>query len=114
MKILSQSSMNRFRRWRDLVAQLVARDLKAQYKRSSLGILWSLVNPMLQLLVFGFLFKSVLRVNIPRFSAYAFTGMLIFTWLSTSILMGARAITGNRELIRRPGFPSAILPIVAV
>jgi len=100
--------------WHDLAYELVSRELKSQYKRSALGIAWSLVNPLLQLLVFGFLFQMVLSVKIPRYSAYAFCGMLIWTWLQASIIQGARSITGNRDLVRRPGFPTAVLPVVSV
>jgi lipopolysaccharide transport system permease protein len=99
---------------RDLLRELVAREMKVQYKRSALGIAWSLVNPLLQLLVFGFVFKFVLAVAVPRYSAYAFTGMLVWSWFQMSLVQGARAITGNRDLVKRPAFPAAILPVVAV
>jgi len=105
------------RRWiylRDLLRELVAREMKIQYKRSALGIAWSLANPLLQLLVFGFVFKFILAVAVPKYSAYAFTGMLVWSWFQMSLAQGARSITANRDLVRRPGFPSAILPVAAV
>jgi lipopolysaccharide transport system permease protein len=66
------------------------------------------------LVVFHFLFRVVLSVNIPRYSSFAFSGLLVFTWFQTSLFQSAGAITDNRELIRQPGFPSAILPAVTV
>jgi lipopolysaccharide transport system permease protein len=99
---------------RDLLYQLVSREVKVQYKRSSLGILWSLANPLFQFLVFGFLFSKVFAMSTTRYSTYAFSGLLIWTWFQSSLAQGTRAITGNRELIKRPGFPVAVLPIVSV
>src|SRR4051812_45204987 len=96
---------------RDLLLELVSRDIKIQYKRSSLGIFWSLANPLFQFFVFGFLFAKVFAVNVQRYSAYAFTGLLIWTWFQAALLQGVRTITGNRELIKRPGFPVPILPV---
>jgi lipopolysaccharide transport system permease protein len=106
-------------RWRatylwDLLYELVSREVKVQYKRSSLGILWSLANPLFQFLVFGFLFSKVFAMSATRYSTYAFSGLLIWTWFQASLAQGTRAITGNRELIKRPGFPVAVLPVVSV
>ena len=99
---------------RDLVLELVGRDVKIQFKRSSLGVIWSLANPLFQFFVFGFLFAKVLSVSVPRYSTHAFTGLLVWTWFQAALTQGVRAMTGNRELIKRPGFPVSILPIVAV
>lgn len=99
---------------RDLLVALVTRDLKVRYKRSVLGMAWSLVNPLAQLLVFLFVFGQVLSLGGPRYAALVFTGVLAWSWFASSITQGAGAIVENRQLIRRPGFPSAILPVVAV
>lgn len=106
-------------RWRlpylfDLLHMLVVRDLRLQYKRSVLGIMWSLLNPLVMLLVFNFLFKLVLSLNIPKYSAFAFSGLLVWNWFQMSLLQSAGAITNNRDLIRQPRFPAAILPGVTV
>jgi lipopolysaccharide transport system permease protein len=99
---------------RDLVRALVARDMKVRYKGSALGIVWSLMNPLMQLVVFHFIFRLVLQLNIPRYSSFAFSGMLAWSWFQASLLDASGAMLNNRELIRRPGFPVAILPVVAV
>ena len=99
---------------RDLLLALVGRDLKVRYKRSVLGMAWSLVNPLAQLLVFVFVFGNVLDLGGPRYAALVFTGVLAWSWFASSITQGAGVIVDNRQLIRRPGFPSAILPVVAV
>lgn len=100
--------------YRDLIRELVLRDIKVRYKRSALGFAWTLANPLLYLVVFYFVFKLALEINIPRFGAFAFTGILVFSWLQSSLAQSASAIIGNRELVRSPGFSPAILPIVTV
>src|SRR5436190_23207694 len=99
---------------RDLLRELVGRDLKLRYKRSMLGMAWALINPLMQLVVFTFLFRKVVRLDIPHYSSYVFSGVLAWNWFQTSLYMGAGAIVDNRELIRRPRFPAAVLPAVTI
>ena len=96
----------------DLLRVLVDRDMKLLYKRSALGIAWTLINPLLQLAVFSFVFRSVIPINIPQFSSFAFSGLLIWTWSQTALFQATGLITSNKALIRQPNFPTAILPIV--
>lgn len=96
----------------DLLRVLVDRDMKLLYKRSALGIAWTLINPLLQLAVFSFVFRSVIPINIPKFSSFAFSGLLIWTWSQTALFQATGLITSNKALIRQPNFPTAILPIV--
>ncbi len=107
------------RRWRliylrDLLRELVVRDMKLRYKRSVLGLAWSLLNPLAQLLVFNFVFRLVLPVNIPKYSSFLFSGLLAWNWFASSLLLSTGAIVDNRDLVKRPGFPAAILPTVRV
>ncbi len=98
----------------DLLRELVVRDLKVRYKRSVLGFAWALVNPLMFLTVFYFLFKVALALDIPRFGPFAFTGMLVYTWFQSSVLQASGSITDSRELIRWPGFTAPVLPVVTV
>jgi lipopolysaccharide transport system permease protein len=95
-----------------LLRVLVDRDMKLLYKRSALGIAWTLINPLLQLAVFSFVFRSVVPINIPQFSSFAFSGLLIWTWSQTALFQATGLITSNKALIRQPNFPTAILPVV--
>jgi len=99
---------------RDLLRELVVRDMKLRYKRSVLGIVWSLLNPLFQMLVFIFLSRRVLSLDIPNYPAFVFTGVLAWSWFQSAVITTTGAITGNRELVKRPGFPTAILPVVTV
>ena len=99
---------------RDLLRELVVRDMKLRYKRSILGVAWSLLNPLTQLLVFSFLFRAVMPLHIPNYPSFVFTGVLAWSWFQGALFTAASAITDNRELIKRPRFPPAILPVVTV
>jgi len=110
------SKFNRRRKaylW-DLLVHLTIRDLKVRYEGSTLGFAWSLANPLLLLCVFYFLFQMVLSVDVRRFSSFTFSGILIWYWFSSSLTQAATSITASRELIKHPGFPIAVLPVVSV
>jgi lipopolysaccharide transport system permease protein len=98
----------------DLLHELVVRDLKLRYRRSVLGLLWTLLNPLAQLLVLNLVFRLVLPLEIPNYSLFLFTGLLAWNWFNTSLFAGTGSIVESRELIRRPGFPAAILPVITV
>jgi lipopolysaccharide transport system permease protein len=102
--------------YRDLVGEMVARELKLLYKRSFLGVAWTLINPLLQLLVLSVVFRSILKAgsNVEHYLAYAFSGILIWTWTQSALFQATGVITGNRILLRQPGFPVAMLPVVTV
>lgn len=98
----------------DLLRALVDRDMKLMYKRSVLGIAWTLINPLLQLLVFVCVFQGILKINFPQYASYVFTGLLVWNWFQNSLFQATGVIINSRPLIRQPGFPKAILPTVVV
>ena len=110
----SRLSLRRAAYLRDLLMQMISRDMKVLYKRSTLGVLWSLLNPLMQLLVFVFVFQRILELRMPgrtSYPAFTFVGILAWNWFSASVSQSASAVTGSKELIKRPGFPAAILPV---
>jgi len=98
----------------DLLRGLVARDVKVRYKGSVLGIAWGLVTPLAQLLVFVFLFRRVVDLKIPHYPSYVFSGVLAWGWTQSSLYGAATSLMDGRGLIRRPGFPPAVLPAATV
>lgn len=102
-----------FHLW-ELTGELVRRDVRLRYKRSVLGVLWSLLNPLLQLLVFSLIFGLLLPLNIPHFPLFLFVGLLAWNWFQASLTEATGAVVDNRDLVRRPGFPTVILPVVPV
>ena len=111
-------SLRQLFRHRALVQSLVARDLKARYRGSTLGLLWSFVNPLLLLSIYTFVFTTVMpgaRSNgIEHFSLFLFCGILPWTWFSSSLLESSNALIAGGNLIRKVLFPAEVLPIVTV
>jgi ABC-type polysaccharide/polyol phosphate export permease len=101
-------------RYRELVAMLVARDLKVRYKRSVLGMLWSLLNPLLQMAVYSFVFSIIMRVGIPDYPIFLLAGLLPWTLFSTSVSMAAGCLIANASLIRKVAVPQAVYPLALV
>jgi ABC-type polysaccharide/polyol phosphate export permease len=101
--------------YRDLIYNLVVRDLKVRYKNSALGILWSWVNPLLMMLVFTFVFKVLAGSNrLPDYPAFVLSGFLAWNLFSASVMGGVSSIVSNSHLIKKVYFPHEILPIANV
>lgn len=101
-------------RYRELVRNLVIRDLKARYKNSVLGFLWSLLNPLLMMGVFTVVFKVLMPNNIPNYPLFVLLGILPWNWCTSSVMGGITSITGNAHLIKKVAFPRELLPITTV
>ena len=103
-----------FDRYRFLIKQLVARDFKAKYKRSVLGILWSFLNPLLTMLVQYLVFSMLFRSSIPNFALYLLTGIVCFSFFSEATSMTLTSIVGNASLITKVYVPKYIYPLTRV
>jgi lipopolysaccharide transport system permease protein len=98
----------------DLIRELLVRDFKVRYRRSVLGIGWSLMNPLAQFAVFYAVFRWIIPVDVPDYAVFLLTGLLAWSWFQSALLAGCVAITENGSLLRQPAFPMAVLPVVAV
>ena len=96
----------------------MARDLKARYRGSVLGFLWSFVNPLLLLLIYTFVFTVVLDDfrggDVEPFALFMFCGILPWTWFSSALLESSNVLIAGGNLIRKVLFPAEVLPIVTV
>jgi ABC-type polysaccharide/polyol phosphate export permease len=104
-------------RYRGLIQSLVARDLKARYRGSVLGFFWSFVNPLLLLLVYSFVFSTVMKnttEGIQPYALFMFCGILPWTWFSASLSEATNSLISGGNLIKKVLFPAEILPIVSV
>jgi lipopolysaccharide transport system permease protein len=100
--------------YRDLLYELVRRDLKVQYEGTVLGFAWTLIMPFLHLGIFYFLFRVILEVKQSRFTSFAFIGIIGYTWFQSALSQAAGSTSGNRDLALRPGFPIPLLPFITV
>ncbi|HXG88420.1 MAG TPA: ABC transporter permease [Vicinamibacterales bacterium] len=105
-------------RYRGLIQTLVARDLKARYRGSVLGFFWSFINPLLLLLIYSFVFTTVLPNSqaqvLQPYALFMFCGILPWTWFSSSILESSNVLISGGNLIKKVLFPAEVLPIVTV
>lgn len=95
----------------DLIARLVRRELAVKYRGSVLGYLWSMVNPLLFMVVISLVFSYVVR-DIPHYHLYVLSGILFWNLTSNSILGGTHSIVGGATLIRKVKMPIWIFPVV--
>ncbi len=113
------ANLRRLFGYRALVQSLVARDLKARYRGSTLGFLWSFLNPLLLLLVYTFVFtvlpgtRGALTQD-PTYAVFMFCGLLPWTWFSSSLLESSTVLVSGGNLIRKVLFPAEVLPLVTV
>lgn len=112
------ANLRRLLRYRSLVQSLVARELKARYRGSLLGFFWSFINPLLLLLIYSFVFTTVLPglhpEEIQPYAVFLFCGLLPWTWFSASLSEAANVLISSGNLIKKVLFPAEVLPIVSV
>lgn len=101
-------------KYKDLFYQLVIRDIKLKYRRSFLGYLWSIFNPLFVMMVMTIIFSTMFKRNIENFPVYLLTGKMLFDFLSTSTKQGMKSVTGNGNLIKKTYVPKYIFPLSKV
>ena len=108
------ASLRELYKYRNLVVNLVVRDLKARYKNSVFGFLWSLLNPLGMMLVFTIVFTVLLPSQVDRYPIFLLCGLLPWTFFSAGVMVGITTITGNANLVKKVYFPREVLPISSV
>lgn len=101
-------------RYRELIRNLVVRDLKVRYRNSVLGFLWSLVNPLLMMLVFTVVFQVMLPQDIRAFPIFVLCAILPWNWFSASLNEAIPSVVNNAHLINKVYFPREVLPLSVV
>ncbi|UCH97360.1 MAG: ABC transporter permease [Candidatus Aminicenantes bacterium] len=97
-----------------LIYNLVLRDLKVKYKGSTLGFLWSLLNPLLMIVVYTIAFEYVIKIRVENFPIFLFSALLPWNFLSSTLSMGVTSITENSNLVKKVYFPREVLPLSIV
>ena len=100
--------------YRELIRNLVIRDLKVRYKNSVLGFFWSLANPLLQVATITIIFKYVLNIGIPNYSAYLLCAFLPWTFFQMSVLDASQSILQHGDLVKKIYFPREIFPLASL
>jgi lipopolysaccharide transport system permease protein len=107
-------SLKEIYKYREMLKNLVRKELRTRYKGSVLGFLWTFINPLLQLLVYTVIFSTVMRINIDRFYIFMFVALLPWIFFSTSVQSSSSTIISNKDLIKKIYFPRVVLPVSVV
>lgn len=106
--------LKNFYRYRGLFSELVKRDIKLKYRRSILGYLWSVLNPLLIMLVMVVVFSTFFRFDIENFPVYLLTGQTLFGFFTEATSMAIASIIGNAALIKKTYVPKYIFTVSRV
>lgn len=99
--------------FRELLWTLILRELRVRYKNSALGFFWSLLNPLVTVMVMTVVFKYVMGMQIPNYSAYILVAYLPWTFFQYAILDSSQTIIGYMPVIKKIYFPRELLPLGA-
>jgi len=100
--------------YRDLILQMTIRNITVRYKRSILGVFWTLLEPILTMMVMSFVFTAILSRSIPHFPIYLFCGLIVWGFFSTSTNSAMRDFVATERLISRVYLPQSVFVIVAI
>ena len=99
---------------RELIGALVAKQIKLRYRGSVLGFLWTLLHPLLLMLVYTLVFSVYFRLDMEKYPAFLFTGLLPWIWFASSLQQGVTCILDGAGLVTRSRFPAEVLPVVTL
>ena len=102
--------LEKYKRHQFLFEELVKRDFKKKYKRTVLGMLWSVLSPLLTLLVMRLVFTQFFGRNTPHYTTYLFCGNLIFAFFNESTSQGMSSLMGNAAIFTKARWIRALLP----
>ena len=100
--------------FRNLISELVKRDIKKKYRRSVLGYLWSMLNPLLMMLITAMVFSHLFRFDIPNYPLYLLTGQIIFTFYSEATNFAMGSILENGGLIKKVYVPKYLYTLSGI
>jgi ABC-type polysaccharide/polyol phosphate export permease len=98
----------------DVLQELVKRDIKVRYKRSVLGIFWTMLNPLLMMVIMTIVFENLFRQTIPNFPIYVLSGYVVWAFFSQSTMSASTSVLDSAGLTRKVYLPQALLPLACI
>ena len=112
------NSLKIFKKYMYLLSQLVSRDFKVKYKRSVLGVLWSVLNPLLTMAILYMVFTTVFNMrssgSIKNYAVYLLSGIVLWNYFAEATNLSLGAVCGNFNLITKVYMPKYIFPLSKV
>jgi ABC-2 type transport system permease protein len=97
-----------------MLRNLISKELQVRYKNSALGFFWTFLNPLLMLVVYSFVFSTIMRSDMKDFSIYLFIGLLAWNYIAGSVLQGTGCMVANGSLLKKVYFPREVIPLSIV
>ncbi len=106
--------LKNFQKFQPLLGELVMRDVKIKYKKSVLGVFWTLLNPLLMMLVLSIVFSRLLRFNVANYPVYILCGQVMFNFFSESTSSAMTSILDNAPLIKKVYIPKYLFTLARI
>jgi ABC-type polysaccharide/polyol phosphate export permease len=100
--------------YRDLIRALIVRDLTVRYRRSAIGFLWTMLHPLMMMVVLEVVFSTLFRFTLKDYPVYVFSGILFWNFFSQSVISSMNSLKGNAALLQKLPVPKAVFPIATV
>jgi len=110
---MSTTSLELRKNW-FILSSLVSREFKLKYRRSFLGVAWSVLNPLLMMIVMTLVFSTIFRFNVPNYPAYLILGQVFFNFMVASTTAGMGSILASSSLIKKVKIEKAVFPLTSV
>ena len=106
--------LSRLIAYRTLVKYLVLKDIKVKSRGTYLGVAWTLMNPLVTIVMYFIVFQHIFRVTVPNFLAFFLVGLLMWIFFARSIATAATCVLDNDAMVKKAAFPLEILPVASV
>lgn len=101
-------------RYRELIWALALKELRVRYKRSVLGFLWALLNPLMMMIILTLVFGSLMRFSIDHYAIFLLSMLLPWTFFSQALAYSVESVVGNAQLLKKVRVPQLVFPVAAV
>jgi homopolymeric O-antigen transport system permease protein len=101
-------------RYRELIWALALKELRVRYKRSVLGFLWALLNPLLTMIILTLVFGTIMRFSIDHYAIFLLSMLLPWTFFSQALAYSVESVVGNAQLLKKVHVPQLVFPMAAV
>ena len=94
----------------ELVIVITQKELKVRYKSSFLGYIWSLANPLLFAIIYFFVFKTIMKIQIPNYTLFLIAGLFPWQWFANATINSPFSFLNNAQIIKKVAFPRSVIP----
>jgi ABC-type polysaccharide/polyol phosphate export permease len=101
-------------RYRELLRNLVIRDIKVRYKRSVLGFAWVMLNPLFMMFILSLVFSTLFKVTVANYTTYVLSGIIFWHFFSQGTSVALLGFTGNSDLLKKIYIPKMVFPLSVI